>query len=55
MSQPAVRQASHAGSWYPDHGPELEQLLGSWLDAVPDDNPVLGGLPANNARIIIAP
>lgn len=51
----AVREASHAGSWYSDHGPTLKCQLDHWLDQVPDEIEGKGKLPVPGARVIIAP
>lgn len=53
------REATHAGSWYSDHGPTLSRQLQGWLDAVPsslDEEPYnVGTIPKPGARVIIAP
>lgn len=50
-----VRPATHAGSWYSDHGPSLCAQLDRFLDAVPYSIDGIGPLPAPGARLIIAP
>ncbi|CAG8533412.1 4178_t:CDS:2 [Funneliformis mosseae] len=49
------RKACHAGSWYTEQGPHLNEELTQWLDNVPqkieDDVPI----PVPGARAIIAP
>ncbi|KAL8714519.1 MAG: hypothetical protein Q9220_001467 [cf. Caloplaca sp. 1 TL-2023] len=50
-----TREASHAGSWYTDHGPSLSKQLQDWLDAVPSSIDGIGSIPQPSARIIIAP
>ena len=50
-----IRAASHAGSWYTNHGPTLEKQLDGWLDQVNDDIAGIGKIPHPGARVIIAP
>ena len=50
-----VRDASHAGSWYTDHGPTLSRQLDGWLSQVDASIHELGSIPQPDARIIIAP
>ncbi|KAF2815244.1 UPF0103-domain-containing protein [Mytilinidion resinicola] len=59
-----TRKASHAGSWYSSHKPELSAELDGWLDAVPSSATGIGTesskqgaapLPSEGARAIIAP
>ncbi|KIV95294.1 AmmeMemoRadiSam system protein B [Exophiala mesophila] len=53
----AVREASHAGSWYSGNGKQLTSQLDSWLAKVPE-KPILPGvdkLPLSGARAIISP
>ncbi|KAK2742513.1 hypothetical protein FQN55_007799 [Onygenales sp. PD_40] len=50
-----ARKATHAGSWYSDHGPTLSQQLDEWLAQVPDEIEGIGALPVPGARVIIAP
>ncbi|CAI2172174.1 11595_t:CDS:2 [Funneliformis geosporum] len=48
------RKACHAGSWYTEQGPRLNEELTQWLDNVPEkaeDVPI----PVPGARAIIAP
>ena len=49
-----IREASHAGSWYTDHGPTLSNQLKNWLEQA---HPTINGqqLPTSGARVIIAP
>ncbi|MCJ1237650.1 hypothetical protein MMC14_005637 [Varicellaria rhodocarpa] len=51
----AIREASHAGSWYSDDGPTLSRQLDSWLGKVPDHITDVGPIPQSGARVIIAP
>jgi len=53
----AIREASHAGSWYSDDGPHLTAQLDHWLAKVPDTNilPDIDTLPAPGARVVISP
>lgn len=55
MESVSVREASHAGSWYTDHGPTLTSQLQGWLDDAEKDMAQLGKVPRPGARIIIAP
>lgn len=55
METLSIREASHAGSWYTDHGPTLASQLQSWLDDAERDMVQLGKVPKPGARIIIAP
>ena len=50
-----TREASHAGSWYTDHGPTLSKQLDGWLNQVDDDIASIGRIPQPGARVIIAP
>ena len=50
-----VREASHAGSWYTDHGPTLSKQLEGWLGQVEDNVEGVGPIPQSGARVIIAP
>ncbi|KAJ4374323.1 hypothetical protein N0V83_003064 [Neocucurbitaria cava] len=59
-----TRKATHAGSWYTDHGQLLSQQLDNWLGAVPGSTTPIGSassqqghvsIPTPNARAIIAP
>ena len=50
-----IREASHAGSWYTDHGPTLSKQLDGWLNQVDDDIAGIGRIPQPGARVIIAP
>lgn len=50
-----IRPASHAGSWYTDHGPTLKKQLQGWLDQVDNNVNGVGNLPVPGARVIIAP
>ena len=49
------RDASHAGSWYPEDGPSLSRQLDGWLSNVPDSIDGIGAIPQPGARVIIAP
>lgn len=51
----AVREASHAGSWYSGNGRQLSQQLDEWLGQVPDQPLSDGKLPLPNARVVISP
>jgi hypothetical protein len=51
----ATRKASHAGSWYSDHGPTLSAELDRWLNKVDKNVEGIGGIPQPGARVIIAP
>ena len=51
----SVREASHSGSWYTDHGPSLTSQLQGWLDDAERDMAELRKVPLPGARIIIAP
>jgi MEMO1 family protein len=53
----AIREASHAGSWYTSNGRQLGQLLDQWLAAVPEKTvlPGVDKLPLPNARVVISP
>lgn len=52
----AVREASHAGSWYSSSGPQLSAQLDTWLSAVAEDSlPGSDHLPLPGARVVIAP
>jgi len=51
----AVREASHAGSWYSSNGRQLAQQLDEWLDQVPSNALAEGLLPLPGARVVIAP
>ena len=48
------RSASHAGSWYSDHGPTLASQLDGWLGQV-EHVEGIPELPPPGARVIIAP
>ncbi|KAK4690796.1 MEMO1 family protein, partial [Lecanoromycetidae sp. Uapishka_2] len=50
-----VREASHAGSWYTDHGPTLKHQLEEWLSHVDESAEAVGQIPQPGARVIIAP
>jgi len=50
-----IRAASHAGSWYTDHGPTLEHQLDEWLNNVDRSIDGIGQIPQSGARVIIAP
>src|SRR5271170_1219458 len=50
-----TREASHAGSWYADSGPELSAQLDEWLAQVPDNIPGIGTIPLPGARVVISP
>lgn len=51
----AVREASHAGSWYSSNGTQLAAQLDAWLSEVPED--ALGNekLPLPGSRVVISP
>ena len=51
----SVREASHAGSWYTDHGPTLTSQLQGWLDDAQRDMADQGKVSRPGARVIIAP
>ena len=53
----AVREASHAGSWYSSNGRQLATQLDQWLAAVPEKEvlPGVGSLPLPGARVVISP
>ncbi|GAA5837358.1 hypothetical protein JCM11251_004976 [Rhodosporidiobolus azoricus] len=53
----AVRQASHAGSWYTDSGRKLDQQLSGWLAATenPQDGDALKEAPVRGCKAIIGP
>ncbi|KAK2858429.1 hypothetical protein FQN49_004743 [Arthroderma sp. PD_2] len=51
----SVRRPSHAGSWYSDNGPMLQNQIDKWMEEVPDTLDGLGSLPVPGARMIIAP
>ena len=55
MEHPSVRHASHAGSWYTDHGPTLASQLQGWLDDAEREMVNSAKLPPPGARVIIAP
>lgn len=55
MESLSIREASHAGSWYTDHGPTLTGQLQGWLEDAARDMDHLGEFPRPGARIIIAP
>ena len=50
-----TRAASHAGSWYSDHGPTLSSQLDGWLSKVDKTIKDVGTIPQPGARVIIAP
>ena len=50
-----IREASHAGSWYTDHGPTLSRQLDGWLNQVDANIKDIGDVPQPGARVIIAP
>ncbi|KAL5412529.1 hypothetical protein PMIN04_009830 [Paraphaeosphaeria minitans] len=61
---PAIREPSHAGSWYTDDGATLSQQLDGWLSEVPSSTTPIGSrsskqgdvsIPVQKARAIIAP
>lgn len=55
-SSPMVtRAASHAGSWYSDHGSTLSSQLDGWLSKVDKTIENVGTIPQPGARVIIAP
>lgn len=53
----AVREASHAGSWYSGNGRQLATQLDHWLSKVPEKNilPGVESLPLPGARAVISP
>jgi len=60
----AIREASHAGSWYSDSKSELSAQLDQWLARVPASTPGICTqssteapfqIPSSGARAIIAP
>ena len=53
----AVREASHAGSWYSSNGRQLATQLDQWLAAVPEKDvlPGVDSLPLPGARVVISP
>ena len=60
----AIRQPTHAGSWYDSSKARLDSELQGWLDAVESPVTCIGphsasetvhALPVPGARIIIAP
>ncbi|EHY52558.1 hypothetical protein HRR83_006951 [Exophiala dermatitidis] len=53
----AVREASHAGSWYSDNSRQLASQLDLWLSRVPEKDilPGIEKLPVPGARAVIAP
>lgn len=51
----AVREASHAGSWYSASSSALAAQLDQWLSQVPQDIPGIGKIPVQGARAVIAP
>ncbi|ETI28980.1 hypothetical protein G647_01432 [Cladophialophora carrionii CBS 160.54] len=53
----AVREASHAGSWYSADGRQLAAQLDQWLAAVPEKDvlPGVDSLPLPDARAVISP
>lgn len=51
----AVREASHAGSWYSGNRQQLAQQLDEWLDQVPEQPLSDGKLPLSGARAVISP
>ena len=55
MGSLSIREASHAGSWYTDHGPTLTSQLEGWLEDAERGMTHLGQIPKPGARIIIAP
>lgn len=55
MDSLSIREASHAGSWYTDHGPTLASQLQGWLEDAERDMAHLGEVPRPGARLIIAP
>ena len=55
MESFSVREASHAGSWYTDHGPTLTSQLQGWLDDAQRDMAEQGTVLRPGARVIIAP
>lgn len=55
MESLSIREASHAGSWYTDHGPTLTSQLQGWLDDAQREMSELGEVARQGARVIIAP
>jgi AmmeMemoRadiSam system protein B len=53
----AVREASHAGSWYSSNRQQLAGQLDDWLAKVPDKGilPGVDKLPVPGARVVISP
>ncbi|KAK5064516.1 hypothetical protein LTR84_000349 [Exophiala bonariae] len=53
----AVREASHAGSWYSGNGRQLSTQLDQWLSKVPEKDIIPGveKLPLPGARVVISP
>lgn len=53
----AVREASHAGSWYSLSGPQLTAQLDKWLSSVPEADvlPDAEKLPLPGSRVVISP
>ncbi|OAL31646.1 hypothetical protein AYO20_08189 [Fonsecaea nubica] len=53
----AVREASHAGSWYSGNGRQLAAQLDQWLSQVPETGvlPGVDSLPVPGARVVISP
>ena len=53
----AIRNASHAGSWYSGEGRQLAAHLDHWLSKVPEKNllPGVESLPLPGARAVISP
>lgn len=53
----AVREASHAGSWYSGNGPQLASQLDQWLSKVSEKEilPGVESLPLPGARVVISP
>lgn len=53
----AVREASHAGSWYSGNGRQLTTQLDHWLSKVPEKGliPGIEKLPVPGARVVISP
>ncbi|KIX07050.1 AmmeMemoRadiSam system protein B [Rhinocladiella mackenziei CBS 650.93] len=53
----AVREASHAGSWYSGHRRQLAAQLDQWLSKVPEKDilPGVETLPLPGARVVISP
>ncbi|KAF3918290.1 hypothetical protein ABW21_db0203838 [Orbilia brochopaga] len=50
-----ARPASHAGSWYSDDRESLDRELTEYLARVPESIDVVGRIPPDGARVIIAP